>query len=146
MSEKETPRETVTRIIQSCVYGQLATVSADGQAPRVRPVCAFLQDDLSILVPSHLKTGKIAEIENNPEVEICFCDAEHWQVRVQGKAERVDSIDEKQHLVDTTLSPQLWRGFFPGGGSDENYVLYRIRPEKIIWMKEWELRYRELEL
>lgn len=146
MPETETPRETVARIIQSCVYGQLATVSAEGTAPRVRPVCAFLQEDFTILVPSHRQTGKISEIENNPAVEICFCDAEHWQVRVAGRAELETRTAEKQRLVDTTLSPKLWHGFFPGGGDDESYVLYRIHPERIRWMKEWELRYRELEI
>ena len=135
-------RATITRIIKSCVYGDLATVSADGNAPRVRPVCAFLEDDLSILVPSHSATRKIDEIASNPNVEICFVDAEHWQVRVAGTA-RVEARREvKQRLMETTLSPQLWRGFFPGGPDDEKFVLYRIEPESFEWMQEWELSYR----
>ena len=78
-------RATITRIIRSCVYGDLATIAADGKSPRVRPVCAFLQDDLTILVPSHTQTRKVAEIARSPEVEICFVDAEHWQVRAVGR-------------------------------------------------------------
>ncbi len=139
-------RETISRIIRSCVYGNLATITADGTAPRVRPVCAFLQDDMTILVPSHTSTRKIEEIRANPDVEICFVDAEHWQVRVTGTAEVVDDLDIKGHLMETTLSPKLWRGFFPGGPSDERYILYRIRPRSFEWMKEWELRYRRAEM
>ena len=139
-------RATITRIIKSCVYGDLATVSADGTRPCVRPVCAFLQDDLTILVPSHSQTRKIDEIANNANVEICFVDAEHWQVRAAGTAELVDDESVKRRLIETTLSPQLWRGFFPDGERDERFVLYRIRPSSFEWMKEWELKYRRVDL
>ena len=139
-------RETITRIIKSCVYGDLATITADGKAPRVRPVCAFLQDDLSILIPSHSQTRKIEEIAANPEVEICFVDKDHWQVRAAGRAELVEDLELKKHLMETTLAPKLWRGFFPGGEGDERYVLYRVRPRSFEWMKEWELKYRRVEL
>ena len=139
-------RETIVRIIKSCVYGNLATVAADGSAPSVRPVCAFLEDDLSILVPSHVRTRKIAEIERCANVEICFVDAEHWQVRVAGRAELVDDVAVKRRLVETTLSPKLWRGFFPEGEKDEQFILYRIVPRSFEWMKEWELDYRRAEI
>ena len=138
-------REIITRIIKSCVYGDLATISADGTSPRVRPVCAFLQDDLSILVPSHSNTRKIDEIANNSNVEICFVDHEHWQVRVAGAAELIEDKSEKKRLIETTLSPKLWRGFFPDGENDERFILYRIRPRSFEWMKEWELSYRRVE-
>lgn len=139
-------RETIVRIIRSCVYGQLATVASDGSSPSVRPVCAFLQDDLSILVPSHTATRKIEEIEKNPRVEICFVDGEHWQVRVRGHAEVVNDPDTRRHVMETTLEPRLWRGFFPDGPEDARFVLYRIRPSRFEWMKEWELRYRRVDL
>ena len=138
-------RNTIRRIITNCVYGDLATISADGTSPRVRPVCAFLQDDLTILVPSHTATRKIDEIRNNPQVEICFVDAEHWQVRVAGNAVVVDDGDVKTRLMATTLSPKLWHGFFPDGAHDDRFVLYRIRPQSFEWMKEWELTYRRVE-
>jgi general stress protein 26 len=139
-------RETITRIIKGCVYGDLATVAADGKSPRVRPVCAFLQDDLSILIPSHTQTRKVEEIARNPEVEICFVDAEHWQVRVAGAAEAVEDPVVKKRLMETTLSPKLWHGFFPQGESDPRFVLYRIRPRSFEWMREWELEYRRVEV
>lgn len=138
-------RETITRIIKGCIYGNLATVSADGKRPRVRPVCAFLEDDLTILVPTHRSTRKIAEIENNPCVEICFVDSEHWQVRVSGEVDVVGDLDVKKRLMETTLSPKLWHGFFPDGPGDERFILYRIRPASFEWMKEWELKYRRVE-
>jgi len=139
-------RATITRIIEGCVFGDLATISADGRRPRVRPVCAFLEDDLTILVPSHTSTRKVAEVAANPEVEICFVDREHWQVRVEGVAEIVSDATVKKRLIETTLSPKLWRGFFPDGERDARFILYRIRPRSFEWMKEWELRYRRVEL
>ena len=139
-------RETIVRIIKSCVYGDLATICPTENSPRVRPVCAFLQDDLSILIPSHTETRKIAELEANPRVEICFVDAEHWQVRVAGTAVVVEDASVKKELIETTLSPQLWHGFFPDAEADERFVLYRIEPKSFEWMKEWEMSYRRVEL
>lgn len=139
-------RETLRKIITNCVYGNLATVGVDGQSPRVRPVCAFLQDDFTILVPSHTATRKIEEIGKNDRVEICFVDAEHWQVRMTGRALVVDDETVKKRLIETTLSPQLWRGFFPAGEKDAKFVLYRIVPQSFEWMKEWELEYRRVEV
>ena len=139
-------RETIVRIIKSCVYGDLASICPVENSPRVRPVCAFLQDDLSILIPSHSETRKIAELKANPKVEICFVDSEHWQVRVSGTAEEVSDAAVKKTLIETTLSPQLWRGFFTGRETDERFVLYRILPKSFEWMKEWELSYRRVEL
>ena len=141
-----TTGETITRIINNCVYGQLATITPDGRSPRVRPVCAFLEEDMTILVPSHTATRKIAEIGANAEVEICFVDSEHWQVRASGRAEVVDEVELKRRLMETTLNPKLWHGFFPGGPTDERFILYRIRPYAFEWMKEWELKYRRVEM
>ena len=86
------------------------------------------------------------EIRANANVELCFVDAEHWQVRVAGKAEEVEDTSVKKKLMETTLSPQLWGGFFPDGETDKHFVLYRIRPRSFEWMKEWELSYRRVEL
>ena len=139
-------RETLERIITSCVYGNLATIGADGKTPRVRPVCAFLQEDFSILVPSHTNTRTIEELEKNPRAEICFVDAEHWQVRAACAVEIVVDEAVKKHLIETTLQPKLWRGFFPDGEKDERFVLYRLLPESFEWMKEWELKYRRVDV
>ena len=139
-------KETITRIINQCVFGQLATISPDGRSPRVRPVCAFLEEDMTILVPSHTATRKIAEISANSEVETCFVDSEHWQVRASGRAEMVEDVGLKRRLMETTLNPKLWHGFFPGGSTDGRFVLYRIRPYAFEWMKEWELNYRRIQI
>jgi general stress protein 26 len=138
----ETTRATIRRIVEGCVYGNLATIGTDGLTPRVRPVCAFLEPDFTILVPSHTATRKIAEIAANPRVEIVFCDTEHWQVRFRGEARVETDKAVKKRLIETTLSPKLWLGFFPRAEHDERFVLYRIHSKSVEWMKEWELAYR----
>ena len=141
-----TTQDTIRRIITSCVYGDLATIGADGKSPRVRPVCAFLQEDFTILIPSHTKTRKIEELRKNPRAEICFVDSEHWQVRAAGEIEVVDDTEIKKNLIETTLSPKLWRGFFSDGENDEKFVLYRLKPESFEWMREWQLDYKRVDL
>ena len=104
-------RETIVRIIKSCVYGDLATICPIENSPRVRPVCAFLQDDLSLLIPSHSETRKIAELAANPKVEICFVDSEHWQVRVSGTAEEVRdaSVKKTTNFFSCSRHPRNWK-------------------------------------
>ncbi|HLU47177.1 MAG TPA: pyridoxamine 5'-phosphate oxidase family protein [Planctomycetota bacterium] len=137
-------RETIRGIIERCVYGLLATVGVDGRSPKVRPVCAFLEDDFSILIPTHARTRKIQEIERNPRVELCFVDDRHWQVRFAGEVSIEHDTAVKKRLIETTLDRRLWRGFFPGEERDESFVLYRFIPESCEWMKEWELDYRRV--
>ena len=67
-------------------------------------------------------------------MEICFVDSEHWQVRVAGTAVVVEDASVKKELIETTLSPQLWHGFFPDAEADERFVLYRIEPKSFEWM------------
>jgi general stress protein 26 len=148
-SESKSPEAIadVLEIVRRSKYALLATIGVDGHTPRVRPVCAFLERDgdlSSLLIPTHARTRKIAEIEREPRIELCFVDDRHWQVRFDGVARGVADESVKLRLIETTLHPRLWRGFFPSAEKDENFILYRLVPEHCEWMKEWELDYRRI--
>ncbi len=76
----------------------LATV--EGDAPHVRGMLAFKADEKGIL----FHTGDFKELPKqmaaNPNVEVCFNDmATRTQVRVAGKAERVEDGALKEEIV-----------------------------------------------
>ena len=74
----------VDEILAGSAYATLATCDAEG--PHVRPVSAFARDDGLIWIAAFSGSRKMAEIEANPRVELCFVDDRHWHVRVRGRA------------------------------------------------------------
>jgi len=130
-------------IINSCAYASLAT--CEGDQPRVRPVSVFSCDDGSFLVATVTKTRKVEQLKNNPKVELCFVDDRHRQVRIQGRAELVESIEEKGRLMKQYLSAAMWSQYFKGP-DDPLFALYRIRPEHMEWMDSGQIFYRPVDL
>ena len=142
MAESEDIKK-VKEIIKSCAFACLAT--CDKGQPRVRPVSVFPCDDGTFLVATVTKTRKVAHIQANPKVELCYVDSGHRQVRIEGNAMVVDSIEEKGRLMKQYLNPQMWKGFFKGP-DDPLFALYRIQPRKIEWMESGQVSYRSVDL
>jgi general stress protein 26 len=84
--------------------------------------------------------GKTREIATNPKVELCYLDDRHDQVRITGVAEV---------LTDPVLLREIWetnpllRRYL---GTPENpaLIIYRIRPARVRFMREWALEYHEV--
>ena len=125
-------------VIANAKFPQLATV--DGDQPRVRPVSPVRVDGFTIYVANLRSYGKTHEIAANPKVELCYLDESHDQVRITGTAEV---------LTDAGLLCEIWecnallRRYL---GSPENpaLIIYRIRPERVRFMREWALEYHEV--
>jgi len=135
--------QKVKEIVKSCIFASLAT--SDKGQPRVRPVSVFMVDDLSFLVATFAKTRKVAQLLGNPKVELCFVDANHRQVRVAGIASAVDSIEEKDRLMQKYLDPKMWQRFFKGP-EDPNFILFKIAPRQVEWMEQEQIQYHQVEL
>ena len=131
--------EDIRRIISGCKYCDMATV--DGDRPRVRPVSAFLQDDMTILIAAFAKSRKMAELARNPNVELCYVDGGHNQVRVSGTAEVIDDVAVKRDVMENNLPREMWEKFF-SGPEDPNFGLVRIVPERFEWNSSGEVGYR----
>src|ERR1044071_5680181 len=61
--------------------------SIDGDQPRVRPVSPVKTDGFTVYVANLRAYHKTAEIAANPNVELCYLDDHHDQVRITGVAE-----------------------------------------------------------
>ncbi len=128
-------------VIQRAKFPQLATI--DGDQPRVRPVSPVrFDEDFTVYVANLRSYGKTHEIAANPRVELCYLDEHHDQVRITGTAE---VLKEEALLREIWESNPLLRRYL---GSPENpeLIIYRIRPERVRFMREWALEYHEVGL
>lgn len=127
-------------VIARAKFPQLATL--DGDQPRVRPVSPVRVDGFTIYVANLRSYGKTREIAANPKVELCYLDDSHDQVRITGIAEV---------LTEAALFREIWesnaliRRYLV---SPENpaLIIYRIRPKRVRFMREWALEYHEVPL
>ncbi len=131
----------VRAVIQRAKFPQLATI--DGDQPRVRPVSPVrVDDDLTICVANLRSYGKTREIAANPKVELCYLDDQHDQVRITGHAEILEDETLLREIWDS--NPLLRR--YLGSLDNPELIIYRIRPERIRFMREWALDYHEVKL
>ena len=119
-------------------FPMLAT--SDGAQPRVRPVSPVKTDGFTVYVANLRSYGKTAEIAANPAVELCYLDSNHDQVRITGVAEV---------LTDAALLAEIWSSNpllrrYLGTPDNPALIVYRIRPVRVRYMKEWALEYHEV--
>src|SRR3989440_8107488 len=85
-------------VLQADRFPHLATI--DGDQPRVRPVSPVKTDDFTVYVANLRSYHKTAEIAANPNVELCYLDDHHDQVRIAGVAEVVTERTVLQEIWD----------------------------------------------
>jgi general stress protein 26 len=130
--------ELALAVIAADRFPYLATM--DGDQPRVRPVSPVRSDRFVIYVANLRQYHKTAEIAANPKCELCYLDDRHDQVRITGIAEVVTERSVLQEIWDTN---PLLRHYL---GSIDNpaLIVYRIRPVRVRFMREWALDYHEV--
>src|SRR5215207_8524958 len=89
--------EKALAVIRADRSPHLATI--DGDHPRCRPVSPVRTDGFTVYVANLRSYGKTAEIAANPNVELCYVDEGHSQVRLSGRAEI---------LTDRPLLEEIW--------------------------------------
>ena len=132
--------ELARAVVQADRFPDLATL--DGDQPRVRPVSPVRTDGFTVYVANLCSYHKTEEIAANPKVELCYLAPNHDQVRITGVAETVQ---------DQTLLQQIWDANpllrqYLGMLNNPELVVYRIRPSRVRFMREWALEYHEVPL
>ena len=139
--DQATPEEMVQQalaVIRADRLPYLATV--EGDQPRLRPITPVKVDGFTIYVANLRSYGKTTEIESNPRVELCYLDGHHDQVRITGLAEVVNDRAIKEEIWNN--SPHLRKYLLSVDHPD--FILYKITPTRVRFMKEWALTYREV--
>lgn len=126
--------------MKAAKFPLLATV--DGTQPRLRPVSPVRTEGFTVYVANLRRYGKTAEIAANPLVELCYCDDAHNQVRITATAEV---------LTDSALLAEIWQGnpllrAYLKTPDNPELIIYRMRPNRVRYMKEWALAYFEVPL
>ena len=127
--------ELALAVMQGDRFPYLA--SLDGDQPRVRPVSPVRTDGFVVYVANLRAYHKTGEIAANPKVELCYLDDRHDQVRITGVAEVVSDRALLQQIWD---SNPLLRQYL-GSLDNPELIVYRIRPGRVRYMKEWALEY-----
>ncbi|MCB0634045.1 MAG: pyridoxamine 5'-phosphate oxidase family protein [Saprospiraceae bacterium] len=127
-------------VIRKAKFPMLATV--EGDQPRVRPVSPVRVEGFTIYVANLKQYQKTAQIAANPKVELCYLDEDHDQVRITARAEVV---------TDRELIANIWQanrllGHYLGSMDNPDFILYRMVPLRVTFMREWALEYWEVPL
>jgi general stress protein 26 len=114
----------------------------DGDQPRLRPVSPVKTAGFTVYVANLRNYHKTTEIEANPKVELCYLDDHYDQVRITGVAEVVTKGNILQEIWDA--NPLLRQ--YLGDEDNPQLIVYRIRPTRVRFMREWALEYYEVPL
>jgi general stress protein 26 len=125
-------------VIQADRFPHLATI--DGDQPRLRPVSPVRTERFTVYVANLRNYHKTGEIAANPKVELCYLNEGHDQVRLTGVAEIVTEHAVLQQIWET--NPLLRQ--YLGSLDNPQLIVYRIRPGRVRYMKEWALEYCEV--
>jgi general stress protein 26 len=132
--------ELARAVIQADRFPDLATM--DGDQPRVRPVSPVRTDHFTVYVANLRGYHKTGEIAANPKVELCYLADNHDQVRITGMAEVVQDRPLLQEIWDA--NPLLRQ--YLGTLENPELIVYRIRPTRVRFMREWALEYSTVPL
>lgn len=133
-------RKAALDVLRADPFPMLASVG-EGQA-RVRPVSPVKTDAFTVYVASLRSSNKTEEIAQNSKVELCYLTEGHDQVRITGIAENITDQKIRQEIWDAN---PLLRTYLKSVDNPE-FILYRIEPKVVRYMKEWALEYDDVKL
>lgn len=136
----EQVRDLALAVLRDAPFPILATEG--GGHPRARPVSPVKTDGFTVYVASMRSSNKTEEIERNPRVELCYMTEGHDQVRISGVAETVTDRAVRQEIWNAN---PLLRAYL-GDVDNSEFVLYRVVPNRVRYMREWALVYDEAPL
>jgi len=132
--------ELARAVVRADRFPFLAT--ADGNQPCVRPMTLCWEDGFAVYFVSLRRFHKTVELAANPKAELCFMNDKHDQVRITGVAELVSDGALRQRAWDQ--DPLLPR--YLGSIENPEFMLWRVRPTRVRYMKEWAIDYHEVPL
>ncbi len=123
---------TIVEIMRENAHAAHLATCDRGQ-PMVRPVSPIVEDDLTIWVVTFTSTRKVEQVKTNPKVSLAFVEVPEGNrtAIAIGRAEVIEDPDQKKRVWDL-----CWfdlSQYFPDGPTSDEFVLIRIRAERIEW-------------
>ena len=136
------PKEELPRValetMQAARFPMFASIDRD--QPRVRPVSPVKTEGFTVYVASLRSSGKTGELDLNSKVELCYMSDEHDQVRITGIAELITDAAARREIWDAN---PLLRAYLKSIDNPE-FMLYKVVPQRVRFMREWALEYQEV--
>ena len=133
-------RELALAVVAADHFPHLATI--DGDQPRLRPVSPVRTDGFTVYVANLRAYHKTQEIAANPNVELCYLDNGHNQVRITGVA----TIETDRRLLEEIWNANPLLRQYLGSLDNPQLIVYRIDPSQVRYMQEWALTYYDVPL
>ena len=131
-------RVEALRVVAEDRFPYLA--SMEGDQPRLRPVSPVRTEGFIVYVANLRSYGKTAEIAANPKVELCYLDEGHDQVRITAVA---GVLDDRETLESIWNENPLLRQYL-GSVDNPELIIYKMKPARVRFMREWALEYHEV--
>jgi general stress protein 26 len=110
----------------------------DGDQPRVRPMSACIEDDMSIWLGTMANSRKAQQVKQNPKVSLAFIVPPNGEqsATVIGEAEIVEDAEQKKRIWGLlSYDPSQ---FFSEGPESKEYCVLKINVKQIEWWEDWE--------
>jgi general stress protein 26 len=133
-------RELALAVVAADRFPHLASI--DGDQPRLRPVSPVRSDGFTIFIANLRAYHKTQEIAANPNVELCYLDEGHNQVRITGTA---TIVTDRGILEEIWNANPLLRQYL-GSLDNPQLIVYRVDPSRVRYMQEWALEYYEVSI
>jgi general stress protein 26 len=133
-------KQLALEIVEADRFPQLATI--DGDQPRLRPISPVRTEEFTVYLANLRFYKKTEQIAANPNVELCYMNDKHDQVRISAVSEIV---------TDTALLQEIWDAnplmrHYLGSLDNPDLIIYRFTPTQVLYMKEWALDYHTVPL
>ena len=132
--------EEVKEFMREVGWGALATT--DGEKVGVRPMGGWAWIGSELWCASGSSSDKIAHLRKVPYASYCFASPEGKHVRIAGPCTVSTENGDKRSLYDAN---PILRNFVQDPASPE-YVVIRLRPEAIRFMRSMDMTYSEIKL
>lgn len=134
------PLSLAEKVLTTTDVAFLAT--CDGDEPRVRPVNIALREGFHLWIASYTAWGKVGQLRQNSNVEVCVMIDTGAHVRIVGHGYIRESEEDRRRILEGF--PLMQRYF--KDPSDPNYTLIEVVPEKVTVKDAWRLEYKTVPL
>jgi general stress protein 26 len=112
--------------------------TCDSGQPRVRPMAAMVDDDMSVWVATSGKSRKVQQLKKNPRMSLAFVVPPQGDkaVTVIGEAEIVEDMGQKKKVWG--LAAYDPSQFWPDGPETEDYCVLKINIKQVEWWESHE--------
>ena len=131
--------EEVKNLMREVGWGSFATT--DGEKVSVRPMAGWAWIGNELWCATGASTEKIAHLRKVPYASYCFGNREGKHVRIAGPCTVSTDDNDKRRLYDAN---PILKNHIEDPASPE-YVVVRLKPERILLMKDITMEYSEIE-